>query len=248
MRDGSRRASGKADSSQATNSSWYTTQSPGVGRVGEAAALRRPRLEEAHVEVVRGLVDVAARGLVGGHVAGHGHGDDHRGARGQGARRPAVAPPRRARRRRPGSRRSGGGSRRPRSRRSSPSCRPSSGCRPAARALGQREPACPVGLVPPVDEGRDGVAGGGRVDREAHAPAGGGGGRRGRGRGRGAADPPPPQAASRARRVAESPRGVLRRTARPYRPACSSREMLMGLSPPPPSAPRGECRGAPARP
>ena len=52
----------------------------GVGRVGQAPALRGTRLEEARVQVVRGLVDVAGRRLVGGDVAGHGDGHDHRGS------------------------------------------------------------------------------------------------------------------------------------------------------------------------
>ena len=140
-----------------------------VRRVGEAAALGGAGLEEAGVQEVRGLVDVAVGGLVGGDVAGHGHGDDHRGARGQCSRH--VGPHGLARDVAPaevvvvlvavvgaGVR----GVRLPVVGRPAVAAQP-----PEPQAPGT---AGPVRLVHPVDVGRDRVSRGRRVDREPDAP------------------------------------------------------------------------------
>ena len=146
----------------------------GVGRVGEAAALRGARLEEPGVQVVRGQVHVAARRLVGGHVPGHGDGDDHRG-------------PGRQRSRHVRAHRLAGhvaaaqevvvlvavvgagvrGVRLPVVGGPAVAAQP-----PEPQAS---RPARPVGLVHAVDVGRDGVPRGGRVDGEADAPGRGAG-------------------------------------------------------------------------
>ena len=193
----------------------------GVGRIREAAALGGPRLVEARRQEVRRLVDVAAARLVGRDVAGDRDAHHDRGSGGMGrghvradglsghaaAAQEAVVLMLEV----------GAGIRGVRL--------PVVG-RPAVPAEPrQAQPAGaagPVRVVPPVDEGGDGLAWPGRVDREADGPPATSAAARERWRGVGEAveglPPPPPHA----QRQGPGPRTQARPPGAPEAVACST--------------------------